>query len=90
MTLKEFLRSLSQKEREDLAHAAGCTGAYVTSMIYRPNKATSLPLAVEVDKWSKGQVDFRAQVCRAADVDWDYVRQVLNQRPPVVIEETND
>lgn len=85
--LGEWLKSLPQIQREKLAHAANSTGAYVTSIIYKGFETTSLPMAVEIDKMSGGQIDFRTLLLRNSDVDWDYVRKVLNERPLPVAEE---
>lgn len=82
---KEFLKGLTQREREDMGRECGMTGAYITSLIYKKGVSTSVPLAVAIDKMSKGRIDMRTLVPRAADVDWDYVKRVLNERPPVVV-----
>jgi hypothetical protein len=86
MSLVEYLKSLTQMEREQLAHMGGCTGAYVTSIIYKNHTTTSLALAVAVDKMSKGEIDFRELINRTEDVDWGYVEQALVSRPEIVFE----
>lgn len=85
--LGEWLKSLPQIQREKLAHAANSTGAYVTSIIYKGFDTTSLPMAVEIDKMSGGQLDFRTLLLRNNDIDWEYVRKVLNERPQVAQQE---
>ena len=84
MELPDFLRGLSQIDRERLGHMAGCTGAYVTSIVYKKHITTSMPLAVSVDKMSNGSLDFRSLINRTEDIDWDYVKSALNQRPSIV------
>jgi hypothetical protein len=84
MELVDFLKGLPQKDRERLGHMAGCTGAYVTSIIYKKRAATSLALAVAADKMSNGALDFRSLVSRAEYTDWEYMKQALNSRPSVV------
>lgn len=81
--LKAYLKSLSQIDREHLGHMAGCTGAYVTSLIYKKNNTCSLALAVAIDKISGGNVDFRGLVLKSGDVDWEYVQKALTKRPPI-------
>lgn len=85
MELVNFLKGLSQIDRERLGHMAGCTGAYVTSRIYKKHGTTAMALAVAVDKMSNGALDFRTLINRTEDVDWDYVKDALNQRPSIVV-----
>lgn len=90
MTLIEYIKGLSTKERETLGHIGGTTGAYITSMIYRKAETTSLAVAVAVDKHSGGKMDFRTLMNRAEDVDWDYIKSALNSRNKVVFVENAD
>lgn len=83
--LKTYLKSLSQRDRELLGHMVGYSGAYVTTLSYRKgNLAISLALAVAIDKISKGELDFRTMILRSEDVDWEYVREALNERPALL------
>lgn len=84
MGIRDFLKGLSQIDRERLGHMAGCTGAYVTSIIYKKHNTTSMALAVAIDKMSDGKLDFRTMINRTEDIDWDYVREALNSRPEIV------
>ena len=83
MSLVDFLKGLSQLDRERLGHLGGCTGAYVTSIIYKKHTTTSLALAVAVDKMSGGEIDFRTLINRTEDVDWGFIKQALNDRPEI-------
>jgi hypothetical protein len=80
MDVKEYLKSLSQMDREKLGHMAGRTGAYVTSIIYKKGSTASLPLAVAIDKMSNGAVDFRNVMSRNDGIDWDYIKEALKRR----------
>lgn len=80
MDVKDYLKSLTQMDREKLGHMAGRTGAYVTSIIYKKNSTASLPLAVAIDKMSNGTVDFRDVMSRNDGIDWSYIRDALNRR----------
>lgn len=84
MGIRDFLKGLSQIDRERLGHMAGCTGAYVTSIIYKKHNTTSMALAVAIDKMSEGKLDFRTMINRTEDIDWDYVRNALDTRPEIV------
>jgi len=86
MELVDFLKGLSQLDRERLGHMAGCTGAYVTSIIYKKHNTTSMALAIAVDKMSEGKLDFRTLINRTEDVDWDYVKRSLASRPSIIFE----
>lgn len=86
MELVDFLKGLSQIDRERLGHMAGCTGAYVTSIIYKKHNTTSMALAIAVDKMSEGKLDFRTLINRTEDVDWDHVKHALATRPTIVFE----
>lgn len=88
--MRDWLKSLPQIQRERLAHAANCTGAYVTSIIYKKFNTTSLPMAVEIDRMSAGQLDFRTLLLRTEDVDWAYVKKVLNERPEIQFEKAEE
>lgn len=83
MELVDFLKGLSQIDRERLGHMAGCTGAYVTSIIYKKHNTTSMALAIAIDKISEGKMDFRTLINRTEDVDWDYVKKALVERPTI-------
>lgn len=81
MNVRDFLRDLSQLDREKLGHEVGSTGAYVTSCIYKKDgSGISFPLAVAIDRMSGGKVDFRTCLTKSKDIDWKYIRDVLNKR----------
>lgn len=74
---KAYLRSLPQIERDKLGHTAGVSGAYVTSLIYRDANTLSLSMAIALDKYSNGALDFRDLVARRDAIDWDFVKRKL-------------
>lgn len=77
---KAFIRSLSQMDRDRLGHLAGVSGTYITALIYRAN-TVSLPIAVAIDKFTNGAIDFRSLLFSGETVDWDFVRDKLNATP---------
>jgi len=90
MELKDYVRGLTQMDRERLGHMAGYTGAYITNRIYKGSSVT-MALAVAVDKMSNGAVDFRTLINKSDAVDWNYVKNALNQRPEIVfIDDTSE
>jgi len=78
---KIFIRSLSHVERDRLGAIAGVSGAYITTLVYRKASTCSLPIAVAIDQFSKGKYDFRELVQQDRSVDWNYVRNKLNESP---------
>lgn len=80
MDFRDYLKSLSQIDRELLAHSAGKAGSYVTSLMYRKDASPSLSFAVELDRMTNGEIDFRTCATRISDVDWKYVKDALNAR----------
>jgi len=74
---KALIRSLSQMDRDRLGHLAGVSGTYITALIYRAN-TVSLPIAVAIDKFTNGAIDFRSLLFSGETVDWDFVRNKLN------------
>lgn len=80
MDVIEYIKGMSLRERETVGHMAGTTGASLTQLIYRSKGNVSFPIAVALDKHSGGKLDFRKLVSRAESVDWDYVKDAINQR----------
>lgn len=76
---KAYIRKLPQIERDKLGHTAGVSGAYVTSLIYRDANTLSLSMAIALDKYSNGELDFRDLVARREQIDWEFVKQKLNR-----------
>lgn len=75
---KTYIRKLQQIERDRLGHLIGVSGAYVTSLVYRDANTLSLSMAIAIDKHSGGVLDFRELVNRREIIDWEYVKQKLN------------
>jgi hypothetical protein len=75
---KALIRSLPQRERDRLGQLAGVSGTYITALVYRAN-TVSLPIAIAVDKYTQGGIDFRSLLYSAGTIDWDFVREKLNK-----------
>jgi hypothetical protein len=75
---KALIRSLPQRERDRLGQLAGVSGTYITALVYRAN-TVSLPIAIAVDKYTQGEIDFRSLLFSAGTIDWDFVREKLNK-----------
>ena len=73
---KALIRSLSQMERDRLGHLAGVSGTYITALIYRAN-TVSLPIAIAIDKFTNGAIDFRSLLYGGDSIDWDFVKDKL-------------
>jgi len=74
---KALIRSLSQLDRDRLGHMAGVSGTYITALIYRAN-TVSLPIAIAIDKFTNGAIDFRSLLYSNDTIDWDFVKHKLN------------
>lgn len=74
---KALIRSLTQMDRDRLGHLAGVSGTYITALIYRAN-TVSLPIAIAIDKFTNGAIDFRTLLYGGESIDWDFVKHKLN------------
>lgn len=77
---KDFLRDLNQLDRDHLGHQIGVSGSYITSLIYRNSQTVSLSVAIAIDKYSKGKLDFRDMVSERDRIDWDFVADRLIEK----------
>lgn len=77
--LQTWIKSLSQLKRDELARNAKRASTYVTSIAYKNFKSTSLPMAVEIHRMSEGKLNLQDMVYGGQDVDWSYLRDILNE-----------
>ena len=77
---KDYLRALNQIDRDRLGHQIGVSGSYITSLIYRDSQTVSLSVAIAIDKFSKGGLDFRDMVSERDRIDWDFVADRLIEK----------
>ncbi len=70
MQLKQYLKSLSPKEREAFAKRCGTTIGHLRNIAYQC-KSCAESLAIDIERESDGTV--RCELLRP-DVDWKYIR----------------
>lgn len=73
ISLREFLKEIPTREREDFAKRCGTTKSYLELLRY--DKSCNIELAVALHRESNGRVPMQEMY---PDLDWDYIRSVIS------------
>jgi len=83
--LRDWVLSMPLEARDHIIRVnTGSSLNYINKRMYTTppgdNCSFKLRVAVGLDKASRGLLDFRDLIAEGADIDWNYVRQMLGKR----------